>query len=60
MIFLAMDRSKLGNILGTAGIVAGIVYGMRTKKGFGKTAMFCGLFAVAGVLIGNSVTKFYE
>lgn len=60
MIFLAMEKSKLATVLGTAGLITGIVYGMRKNKGIGQTALFTTLFAVTGVLVGNAVTKFYE
>jgi len=60
MIFFAMNKTKLGNILGTAGLVAGIIYGMKSNKGFVQTALFTTGFAIAGVLIGNSLTKYYE
>lgn len=60
MLYFVMDKSKLGQILGTTGLIIGVIYGMRNKKSFGATALYTGLFGVAGVLIGNTVTKFYE
>jgi xanthosine utilization system XapX-like protein len=55
-----MDKTKLGQILGTAGILTGLMYSVRKKKGIGPTVLWTGIFGVAGVLIGNSITKYYE
>jgi len=60
MIYLAMNKTKLGQVFGTVGIVTGLLYSMKTHKGFGQTLLFTSIFAVSGVLIGNTVTKFYE
>jgi xanthosine utilization system XapX-like protein len=55
-----MNNSKLANTLGSVGVLGGIVYSMKKNKGFGATAFYVIAFGVAGILIGNSVTKFYE
>lgn len=55
-----MDKSKLGATLGTIGLIAGLAYSMKHGKGFGGTVLFVSLFCISGVLIGNTVTKFYE
>ena len=60
LIYFAMNKTKLGGILGTTGLIIGLAYGIKHSKGFGMTALFAGLGGVAGVLIGNQVTKFYE
>ncbi len=52
-----MDKSKLGSILGTVGLAGGILYGMRNHKGFLSTALYSSVFAVAGVLVGNQISK---
>ena len=55
-----MEKTKLGSLLFTIGLVGGGLYG--AKKG--KPAMTIGLFAigfgVGGYLLGNSISKFYE
>lgn len=55
-----MQTSKLANTLGSLGVLGGIVYSMRKNKNFGATALYIIGFGVAGILIGNSVSKFYE
>ena len=55
-----MNKTKLAGILGTAGLITGLIYGVRRNKGFGETALLTTVFGVAGVLIGNQITKFYE
>ena len=54
------ENSKIANLLGSVGVLGGIVYGMKKNKGFGVTALFVIGFGVAGIFIGNSVSKFYE
>lgn len=60
MIYLAMNKTKLGGVLGTTGLIMGIVYSFRSHKGFLEAALITTGLAVSGVLIGNQVTKFYE
>lgn len=55
-----MNNSKLGSLLGTLGVIGGVVYGMKKGGGFGKTALFAALFGIGGVVVGNSISKFYE
>ena len=55
-----MQNSKLANTLGSLGVLGGIVYSMKKNKGFGTTALYVIGFGIAGILIGNSVSKFYE
>jgi hypothetical protein len=55
-----MQTSKLGNIFGAIGIIGGIFYGMKKKDKIGTTAIYAIALGIAGVFIGNSVTKFYE
>ncbi len=52
-------QSKLGNALMVAGIVTGMLYSWKHKTGFGKAVLFTAGGAVAGILIGGAVTKFY-
>jgi len=54
------DISKIGNILGSVGVLGGIVYGVKKNKSFGATALYVIGFGVAGIFIGNSLSKFYE
>jgi len=55
-----MQNSTLGNTLGSFGVLGGIFYSMKKNKNFGATALYVIGFGVAGILIGNSVSKFYE
>jgi len=55
-----MQNSKLANTLGSVGVLSGIIYSMKKNKGFGATALYVIGFGIAGIFIGNSVSKFYE
>jgi hypothetical protein len=55
-----MQQSKFGNALGTIGAVGGVLYSIRKQKSFGATALFAVGFGILGLMIGNSITKFYE
>jgi len=55
-----MNSSKFGSILGTVGVAAGIIYGIKKNSGFTKTAIFAALFGISGTLLGNAISKFYE
>jgi len=55
-----MQNSKLANTLGSLGVLGGIVYSMKKNKNFGATALYVIGFGIAGIFIGNSVSKFYE
>jgi hypothetical protein len=55
-----MRNSQFGNLLGTIGIAYGIFNGMKKNQKIGEIAIYSVLFGVAGVLVGNSVSKFYE
>ena len=52
--------SKLANLLSSVGVLGGIVYGMKKNKSFGATALYVIGFGVAGIFVGNSLSKFYE
>jgi hypothetical protein len=52
--------SKLANLLSSVGVLGGIVYGMKKNKSFGATALYVIGFGVAGIFIGNSLSKLYE
>ncbi len=60
LIYFTMNKTKLAGVLGTAGLITGLIYGIRRNKGFGETALLTTIFGVAGALIGNQITKFYE
>lgn len=53
-------KSKIGSALGTIGAVSGLVYSMKQGKGIGQTFLFTLGFGIAGMIIGNSLSKFYE
>lgn len=55
-----MERSKLGNALGSFGVLAGLLYGVKSQKGIGMTIFYTLGFGLAGIIVGNSVSKFYE
>ncbi len=52
--------TKLGSLVGTAGIIGGIFYATKNNKTLPQTAMIAVGLGIVGVLIGNAVTKFYE
>lgn len=54
------QTSKLGGVLGTVGVLSGIFVAMKQNKKLGATALYAIAFGVGGLLIGNSITKFYE
>jgi hypothetical protein len=55
-----MKNSKFGNTLGSIGLLGGIFYAMGKHKSLGQTAIYGLLFGVGGIIIGNSITNFYE
>ena len=55
-----MDKSKLGSALGSFGVLAGILYGVKNQKNIGLTTLYALGFGLAGIIVGNSITKFYE
>jgi hypothetical protein len=55
-----MQNSKFGNALSTIGVVGGLFYGMKKNKSIGTLVVYGALFGVAGMLLGNSISKFYE
>lgn len=55
-----MEKTNLGNTLGTIGVISGLAYSIKNKKSFGMSAFFVVIFGIGGMILGNSVTKFYE
>ena len=55
-----LNNSKFGNTLGAVGVLGGIFYAMKKNKGTGATALYALGFGIAGLFIGNAITKFYE
>jgi hypothetical protein len=55
-----LDKSKFGSLLGSIGAVSGLVYSMKKGKGVGQTFLFTLGFGIAGLILGNSINKFYE
>jgi hypothetical protein len=55
-----IDTSKFGSLLGTLGVASGVFYSMKKQKSLGQTTMYAIAFGIAGLIIGNSITKFYE
>ena len=55
-----LDKSKFGSLLGSIGAVSGLVYSMKKGKGIGQTFLFTLGLGVAGLILGNSLNKFYE
>ncbi len=54
------QKSKLGNLLATVGLVGAAIYAVKTHK---KAPMFLALvagFGLGGYIVGNSVTNFYS
>jgi hypothetical protein len=55
-----LDKSKFGNLLGTIGVASGVFYAMKKGKGLGATTLFAVLGGIVGVMLGKSISKFYE
>jgi hypothetical protein len=55
-----VEKSKIGSALGSIGAVGGLIYSMKKGKGIGQTFLFTVGFGIAGLIIGNSLNKFYE
>lgn len=53
-------NSKIGNLLGSVGVVGGIVFAMKKDKKLGVTALYAVGFGLVGLLIGNSINNFYK
>ena len=52
--------TKFGNTLGSVGLVGGMLYAMKNNKDTKGIVIYGLLFGIGGLLIGNSLTKFYE
>ena len=52
--------SQLGGAFAAVGAGAAAIYAVRQKSSIGRGAFLVVLFGVAGLVIGNAVTKFYE
>lgn len=52
-----MEQTKLGNALGTVGLLGGIFYAMKKNKGLGMTALFGIGLGLAGMFIGTHIQK---
>lgn len=52
--------TDLGKVSGAVGAVAGIIYSFSGKKGMAATVLYTAVFAVAGIVVGNAATKFFE
>lgn len=57
---MKIEKSNLGNTLGTIGVLSGLAYSIKNKKNFGMSALYVIAFGIGGLILGNSVTKFYE
>jgi len=55
-----INTTKFGSILGTVGVATGVFYAMKKSKGLGETTLYAVGFGILGLIIGNSITKFYE
>lgn len=55
-----VEISKLGNALASFGILTGIFYGVKNQKNVGTIIFYSLGFGLAGLVVGNSITKFYE
>jgi hypothetical protein len=55
-----VEKTKFGSALGSIGSVSGLIYSMKNCKGIGQTFLFTLGFGITGLIIGNSISKFYE
>jgi hypothetical protein len=54
------EKSKFGGALGTIGVLGGVFYAMKKDKSFAMTGAYAIGFGILGLILGNSITKFYE
>jgi hypothetical protein len=52
-----MDKSKYSNALGGVGIILGLYFAMKDKKGVVMTSIYALGFGAIGILIGNQISK---
>ena len=57
---MKIEKSNLGNTLGTIGVLSGLAYSIKNKKSFGMSSFYVIAFGIGGLILGNAVTKFYE
>ena len=57
---LKINQSKLGTSFGSIGLLVGLFYAMKERKGVAVTGLYALGFGAVGLIIGNQVTKFYE
>ena len=50
-------KTNIGNVLGTVGILGGIIYSMKNNKSFGMTSVYALAFGFGGMFIGNQIQK---
>ena len=55
-----MEKSKFGNLVGSAGLLFGIFYAMKKNKNLGVTSLYALGFGLVGMVVGNQISKFYE
>lgn len=52
-----MKSTQLGNLLGTAGVIYGIYYGIEKNKKLGEFILYTAIFGIGGAFIGNAISK---
>lgn len=55
-----MENKKIVNSFITIGLLGGLIYGMKNNKGIGTTTLYGVGFGILGMIVGNSITKFYQ
>lgn len=57
---MKVQVTQLGGLLGAGAAIGTTIYAVKTNKAIGKALLFVAIAGVAGVLLGNAITKFYE
>lgn len=52
--------TQLGGLIGAIGATGTVIYVVKHKTPIVKSLLLVAAFGVAGMLVGNAITKFYE
>ena len=55
-----MKDNKVTNAFITIGLLGGLMYGIKKDKGIAITTLYGVGFGIVGMLVGNTLSKFYK
>jgi F0F1-type ATP synthase assembly protein I len=55
-----MNKNKIVNTTITIGLLSGLMYGIKQDKGIATTTLYGIGFGILGMIVGNSISKFYK